>query len=146
MSLRKHMKFRPKTVDGKYAPGEVTVPIRFAIPPMLSAEATSVALTPGQEALARRLIAALGLEADMAVALNEGLQQSLYYTAVFDAEERRIISESIRAALSDLRPKFFEALAADLVTTFPDAELERVTLFFETPGRAEGRAPPAGAP
>ncbi len=136
VSLRRHMKLRPKTVDGKYAPGEVTIPINFVPDDQLVATTAPAMLSPRQEALARRIVLAMGLDADMAKMLDEGLQQSLYHSMDLDAEERRVVSESVRQALDPHRPKLAEALASDLGSGFDEVELERIATFFET---AEGK-------
>ncbi len=134
VSLRTSMKFRPKTVDGKYVPDEVTIPVNFTLEPELLPSPPEAPLSARQRALAQELIALLRQDEMTKRMLEEALKTVLFEGAgTLDAEERRIISDSVNEAIARIQAKIPNAIASDLVRGFTEAEFEKVVAFFKTP-------------
>jgi TonB family protein len=142
LEMAKLFHMRPQTVDGQAVGGaEVVVPIKFALPPhQPQADPMAGAPTPNPAALAlaRRLVAAQGLQARAAKGFQQYVQTSqAALGSSADTSEASLALQTFVSSGEAVSADYAEIVAKGYARRYTPAQLKAITVFFESPaGRA----------
>jgi TonB family protein len=135
LSLTADMKFKPKMTCGVAERGEVSIPLNFKLPADPDAPFTGPPPSPEAIALARRLVADLGLMDMVDQQPNEELTRAMFGPEGLSstAEQRRAYYESVQESWALVRQKIEAALVASYARRMTRLELADAVAFYESP-------------
>lgn len=134
LALTDLFRMKPKTVDGRpVAGGSVRIPIRFTLPRDEPAPARAVKPSPQGLAEARKLVAALGLEAQYSSGLVETFDDIDLDGPGVDEATVEVARAALRGGMSTAKDGFLAEAADVYASLFSVAEMQAITSFLSTP-------------